>query len=243
MSVEYDGLRLGLYTENGNHRWFRHYEPSTGEVRRYSARVYGGAGASLGYFGWLAQDRWSWWIGADYFRSLLFSSSARRIEQVVDTTAERIDVSTTLLWHPYGTALALGPISGVGALGFDFAMPEVEGIESQELELATGNYDYVRVGLSTHYRAAPFTLTVGGSHLRVVETGRFGNRQVDAQPLGGELNCLLGVDLASWLGLSLRSTGRLLLFELAPHPARPGEQPAAVRDAYLSFALGVEGRL
>jgi len=239
------GLSIGVRVENGNHRSFRHLEPSTGEVRRYDARVYGGIGVSLGYERPLADHLLSWSLRVDYWRSLLLSSAARRLDRAVDTTAQRMSGLAGLYLQPAATAdsPAIGVVAGVAAMGFDFAMPPPRSDDDEAMQVATGNYAVLSTGVGARLPLAELALSIRGSHLLGFHTGAFGARDVQDQPYGFDGLAIVDYRILPWLDVSARAGVTLLWLSLTPLEARPTDEPASLRDMYLAFGLGATAHL
>jgi hypothetical protein len=238
-------LAIGLRMENGNHRSFRHEEATTGEVRTYDARVYGGLGVELAYEQPFAGTPFSLSLSADYFHSLLFTSGARRLERTVDTTAQRGDVVIGFSARPSATpdSTSIGLHAGLGAMGFDFAMPGPESEDDRTMQLATGNYTLARAGAGARIPVSAFAFALRGSYLMGLRTGEFGGRVPLEQPHGLDALAVVEYRLLDWLHLTLRGGLTLLWLRLAPLQARPDDDPAGVRDRYLSLGLGARARL
>jgi hypothetical protein len=242
--ADYDalGLTLGLRMEHGNLRSFRQHEPATGEVRRYDARVYGGVGVSLGFERSLVGEL-SWSVGADYWQSLIFTSGARRLGVPVDTTAQRFSALAALTLHPLNSSGATAGVhAGIGVMRFGFELPEAKSRDDEEMELATGDYDYASAGVSGRIPLALLGLTLRGSYLLGFHTGDFGARAVDEQPHGFDGLAVLDFPVLPWLELSLRAGMTVLAFKLVPLTTREEAGSAAVRDRYFTFAVGARAR-
>jgi hypothetical protein len=239
------GLSLTLRAENGNHRSFHQLEPTTGEVRTYKARVYGGVGVTLGYERAFAPDSLSWSLSADYWRSLFFTSGARRLGKVVDTTAQRMSAVAGLSLHPadpqlgtYGWLLA-----GVGAMRFDMAMPSPRTADDEAMELATGDYSYASVGFAGRLPFGQLALSGRSSYLVGFHTGSFGTREVKQQPQGIDALVALDYRVLPWLDLSVQGGLTLFWLRLRPLAARKTDAPAQVRDLYLLLGLAAKAHL
>ena len=234
------GLWFAVHGEGGNLRFYRHFEPSTGEVRTYTARVYGGVGFALGYALDLSSAV-SVVAVADYARSLALSSGARRLGKVVETRAQRVNAALGLALRPSGEqGLSLAPMVGVGAMGFDFSLPAPQSRDDATMHLATGNYTYLRLGLQAELPLSPARLCLGASYLPVFETGAFGSRRVAGSPQGMDGSLALYLRVLPWAELYLRAGASLLRFELSPAPERPRDATARARDLYLRFGLGAQ---
>jgi hypothetical protein len=238
-------ISIGLRLENGNHRSFRQEEPSTGEVRTYDARVYGGLGLELAYDQPFPETAFALSLSADYFRSLLFTSGARRLGKTVDTTAQRGEVVVGLNARPALTpnSTSIGLHAGVGAMGFDFGMPSPENDDDRTMQLASGNYTLMRAGAGARIPVAALALSLRGSYLLGLRTGEFGGRTPLEQPHGFDALAVVDYRLLDWLDITLRGGLTLLWLRLAPLAARPDDDPAGVRDRYLSLGLGARARL
>jgi hypothetical protein len=239
------GLSIGVRAESGNYRSFHQFEPTTGEVRTYRARVYGGIGLSLGYEQWFAQGWLSWSLCVDYWRSLFFTSGARRLSRTVETTAQRTSAIAALSLHeaaaPQGASVAL--LVGAGDMSFDYALPSPRTKDDAAMELATGDYTYATAGIGGRIPLAALTLFVRSSYVAALHTGSFGSRTAQNQPHGFDALATLDYRLLPWLELSLRAGYTLLVFRLAPLPARSTDAPARVQDEYLVFGLGAKAYL
>jgi hypothetical protein len=238
---------LGVRAESGNHRSFRQREPTTGEVRTYNARVYGGVGVSVECERSLVGSPLSWGLSADYWHSLFFTSAARRLGTTVETTAQGMGAITSVSLHPVaepdGSSLAL--LAGIGAMRFDFAMPPPRAGDEDDAsrQLATSNYSYASAGIAGRLAFSPLAVSLRGSYLLVLDTGRFGSREARGQPHGADALAALEYRLLPWLDLSLQTGVKLFVLELAPLPARPGDAPAEVRDLYFVLGLAAKARL
>jgi hypothetical protein len=239
------GLSIGVHVENGNHRMFRHFEPTTGEARRYDARVYGGIGVALGYDRPLAGHLLACSLRADYWRSLLLASAARRLGRSVDTTAQRIGGLAGLYLHPAATAgsASIGLVAGVAVMTFDFAMPPARDDADETMQLATGNYTLWSTGIGARLPLSELRLSIRGSHLLGLRTGAFGTREAQDRPHGVDGLAIVDYRLLPWLDVSARAGVTLLWLSLAPMEARPTDEPASVRDMYLAFGLGATAHL
>jgi len=239
------GLSLGVHVENGNHRMFRHFEPTTGEARRYDARVYGGIGVALGYERPLADHLLSCSLRAEYWRSLLLASAARRLGRSVDTTAQRMSGLASLYLHPAATAdsASVGLIAGIAIMTFDFALPPARSDADETMQMATGNYTLWSTGIGVRLPLSELGLSVRASHLLGLRTGAFGTREVQDQPQGFEGLAIVDYHVLPWLDVSVRGGLTLLWLSLAPMEARPTDEPASVRDMYLAFGLGATAHL
>jgi hypothetical protein len=244
-AAEDSRFSIGVRVENGNHRSFRQVEPTTGEVRTYDARVYGGVGVELGYDQSFAEDRLSWSLHADYWRSLFFTSGARRLGRTVDTTAQRAGAVAGLSLHPRPTpdSASIGLLAGIFAMGFDFAMPRPQTSDDSEMQLATGNYTLVSAGVGARVPVSALAFSVRGSYLLGLDTGAFGGRKALTHPDGFDALALVEYRLLPWLDVTLRGGVTLLWLSLAPLAARPEDAPATIRDLYLALGLGVRARL
>lgn len=238
-------ISIGVRVENANHRSFRQLEPTTGEVRTYDARVYGGVGVELGYDQSFAENRFSWSLGADYWRSLFFTSGARRLGRTVDTTAQRAAAVAGLSLHPVATpdSASVGVLAGIGAMGFDFAMPSPRSTDDRTMQLATGNYTLVSAGVGARVPLSPLVFSVRGSYLLGLHTGALGGRKALEQPDGFDVLAVVEYRLLSWLDITLRGGVTLLWLRLAPVAARPADAPARARDLYLALGLGAIAHL
>jgi hypothetical protein len=239
------GLSLGVRGENGNHRIFHQLEPTTGEVRTYKARVYGGVGVTVGYERSFGPGELAWSLSADYWRSLFFSSGARRLGEVVDTTAQRMSVVAGLSLHPadssrrtYGWLLA-----GVGAMRFEFDLPSPDSADDEAIELATGDYDYASIGFAGRLPLSPLALSARGSYLVGFHTGQYGSRAIENQPHGFDALAALEYGVLPWLDLSLQGGVTMLWLRLKPLPARRTDAPAEVQDSYFVLGLAAKARL
>jgi len=236
-------LRVALLGEGGNHRLFRQFEPTTGEVRTYSARVYGGVRAAVGYQQPLVQQL-SLTVDADYFLSLAFTSGARRLGKPVGTTAQRMNavvaLSLRLLHSLQAPSLALR--AGAGAMRFAFDMPSPQSADDKEAELVNGDYGFIRAGLGLGFPLGVLRFGVTGDYLHGFFAGDFGTREPAKSPTGFDAATSLDYHLLPWLDLALRGNLTLLLLRLAPLPQRPTDAQAEVRDLYLAFAAGACAR-
>lgn len=239
------GLSIGVHVENGNHRSFWQLEPTTGEVRTYDARVYGGIGVSLGYERPLADHLLSWSLHATYWRSLLFTSGARRLGRTVDTTAQRMSGLAGLYLHPGANAdsASIGLVAGIAGMAFDFAMPAPRSGDDETMQIASGNYAVWNTGIGARLPLSELALSIRGSHLLGLHTGAFGARAVQDQPYGFDALAVVEYRLVPWLDVSARGGVTLLRLSLAPLEARPTDAPASVRDLYLAFGLGATAHL
>jgi hypothetical protein len=238
------GASIAVRVENGNHRSFRHEEPTTGELRTYQARVYGGIGIALGYERPIDDAQvWSSSLHVDYFRSLLFTSGARRLGETVDTTAQRGSLLAGFRWHPGGAAApSIGAAAGFSAMDFEFDMPEADTDDDREMQLATGDYTLLQAGLAGHATVWRFGLALHGSYLHGLRAAWFGSREPGELPRGFDALATVHYRLLPWLDLLARANVTALWLRLAPLAARPGDEPARVRDLYLSFGVGGRAR-
>lgn len=240
------GLSVAVRAENGNQRTFRHYEPTTGEVRTYKARFYGGVGVTLAYERRFAARELSWSLSADYWRSLFFTSAARRPHQVVDTTAQRVSAVTALSIHPAGEpeGTSASVLAGVGAMRFDFDLPAPQSRDDETMELANGDYNYASAGIAGRLALAnvPLALALRGSSLVGFDTGSFGARAVRGRPFGFDALAAIEYRMLPWLELALQAGMTGLVLQLEPLAERPEDATARVRDLYVSFGLAVKAR-
>ena len=238
---------LALRAENGNHRSFRQLEPTTGEVRTYNARVYGGVGVSVGCEHAFTQSDLSWGLSADYWHTLFFTSAARRLGTPVDTTAQGMSATTSVSLHPFAgpDGASIGLLAGIGAMRFDFALPPPREGDADDAsrELAEGDYRYLSAGLGGRLPFTPLALSLRGSYLLGLHAGRFGSRRARGQPNGLDALAALEYRVLPWLDLSLQAGVKLFLLELAPLPARPNDEPAEVRDLYFVLGLAAKAHL
>ena len=240
------GLSAAVRVENANQRSFRHHEPTTGELRTYKARGYGGVGVSLAYERRFAAREVSWSLAADYWRSLFFTSAARRPHVIVETTAQRMSAVAGLSVHPEDApeGTSAGVLAGVGALRFAFELPAPESRDDETMELANGDYNYVSVGIAGRLAlpVLPLAFALRGSSLVGFDTGNFGARRVRGRPFGFDALAALEYRLLPWLELALQAEMTGFVLRLEPLAARPRDAPASVRDLYLSFGLAAKIR-
>ncbi len=242
-AVEDTGLWLSLRAESGNHRSFRQFEPTTGETRTYDARVYGGIGVALGYEHGFDASPLSVWLTADYFRSLAFTSGARRLGRTVETVAQRMNAAAGLSLYPWGAdETAFDVLGGIGAMTFDFTMPAPDDEDDRSMQRATGNYTLLRTGVGARTPLSVLSLSIRGSYLAGVHTGKFGARSAADQPQGFEAAAAVEYRWLSWLEVGIFGGLTLLWLELAPLPARPTDAPASIRDRYLVFGIAAKAR-
>ena len=101
----------------------------------------------------------------------------------------------------------------------------------------------VTVGRVLVRTPASFAFSVRASYLMGLRTGEFGGRVPLEQPHGLDALAVVEYRLLDWLDLNLRGGLTLLWLRLAPLAARPDDDPAGVRDRYLSLGLGARARL
>lgn len=237
---ELAGLTATAWAEGGNLRYFRQFEPSTGELRTYRARVYGGLGIQVGYQVPLTIERLSIAAALNYFHSLGFTSAGRRLGRTVPTRAQRMGGRMALQLRVVESkdSVRLSAQLGLARMGFDFDMAE-----EADMQLATGNYSYLEPGLGVTVPVGAFTGSLRLSYLAALSTGDFGNRKALHQPHGVSGTLVMHFAVLPALDLMVRSRATIWRVRLAPLPDYGLHESAKVIDTYISFGLGLRMHL
>jgi hypothetical protein len=236
-------------------RWFRHSEPSTGELRTYSAVRLHSAAANLAFYP-AEKIKLPIWrdVGLTLSYAQAFGVTSNLAGQPIDTsnsagastnplsrgpfatTYRRWDVGIRYRFRPSGgeDAWRWGIGAGYRQWRFDFDVADEPGHE-----VPRARYPLLRVGFDVEKRFGRLAFLGGIGYLPLLGSVTLGDRASNGFAQGAEVG--LGAGYAILPHLRLRASGQYTVFRLSLAPlVGRGDSSGIVWDHYLTLGAGAE---